>query len=311
MTRLADLARGQWRMLLPALGVDSRCLRNVHGPCPICGGDDRFRWDDQNGGGGYICNACGAGDGFDLAAKVTGQGFSQIAAEVERLLGVNRQQGPRQADPEEVQQRNAMRRLWESSGLALDGGPVGTYLKARTGRPWASNALREHTGIFADGRSHPAMVAKVVTHDDKAVNLHLTLVTPDGQKAGVEKPRRVMPGKLPDGCAIRLAPAAEVMGVAEGIETAMSASVMFNVPVWACINKTILSKWIPPKITKKVMVFADNDENFAGQAKAYQLANRLSVQLKLDVGVYVPPNPGQDWNDVHMESLTGHLRLVK
>jgi putative DNA primase/helicase len=156
------------------------------------------------------------------------------------------------------------------------------------------------------------MVAKVVTHDDRAVNLHLTLVTEGGQKASVEKPRRVMPGKLPDGCAIRLSPAAEVMGVAEGIETALSASILYGVPVWACINKTILAKWEPPKIARRILIFADNDANFSGQAKAYHLANRLAVQHKLDVEVLIPPEVGEDWNDVHRSTMPKpSLRLVK
>lgn len=311
MTRSSDAAKGHWHLLLPALGVDSKFLRNTHGPCPICGGQDRFRWDNQNDGGGYLCNSCGAGDGFDLAMKTTGKPFLEIAKEIDRLLGVKTQSRTNPLEAEEVRQRNAMRRLWEGSGQLSEGGVVMRYLESRTGRQWASNALREHPGILSEDRSHPALVAKVVTHDDRAVNLHLTFVGPNGQKARLENPRRVMPGKLPDGCAIRLAPAAEVMGVAEGIETALSASVMFKVPVWACINKTILSKWIPPKIAKTIMVFADNDENFAGQAKAYHLANRLSTQLGLDVGVYVPPNPGQDWNDVHAATMSGYLRLVK
>lgn len=299
-------------MLLPALGVDSKFLKNSHGPCPICGGADRFRWDNQHDGGGYICNSCGAGDGFNLASKVTGKPFVDIAAEMERLLGVERSIIPRAADPEEVQQRNAMRRLWEGSGSPSEGGLVSGYLRARIGRPWPSNALREHTGIFSDGRRYPAMVAKVVTHDDRAVNLHLTLVTEGGQKAPVEKPRRVMPGKLPDGCAIRLSPAAEVMGVAEGIETALSASIMSGVPVWACINKTILAKWEPPKIARRILIFADNDANFSGQAKAYHLANRLAVQHKLDVEVLIPPEIGEDWNDVHRPTMPKpSLRLVK
>jgi putative DNA primase/helicase len=312
MTKLSDLARGHWRMLLPALGVDSKFLKNSHGPCPICGGADRFRWDNQHDGGGYICNSCGAGDGFNLASKVTGKPFVDIAAEVERLLGVERPILSRSADPEEVQQRNAMRRLWEGSGSPSEDGLVSGYLRARIGRPWPSNALREHTGIFSDGRSHPAMVAKVVTHDDRAVNLHITLLTVDGQKASVEKQRRVMPGKLPDGCAIRLSPAAEVMGVAEGIETALSASIMYGVPVWACINKTILAKWEPPKIARRILIFADNDVNFSGQAKAYHLANRLVVQHKLDAEVLIPPEIGEDWNDVHRSTMPKpSLRLVK
>lgn len=308
---LRDLARGQWKSLLPLLGVDARYLRNVHGPCPICTGKDRFRWDDQHGDGGYICGACGAGDGFALAMKVAGQSFQQVAGEVERILGVQRSIGP-SMNEDESRQRNAMRRLWDGSGSPGANGPVVAYLKYRVGRQWPSVSLREHTGVFMDGSRHPALVAKVVTHDDRAINLHLTLLDPGGQKAAVEKVRRVMPGKLPDGCAVRLAPPEPVMGVAEGLETAMSASVLYGVPVWACLNAGLLSKWIPPQIAERVMVFADNDANFTGQSAAYQLAKRLSVQYGREVEVLVPPEVGEDWNDVHRASMPGPvLRLVK
>jgi len=104
---------------------------------------------------------------------------------------------------------------------------------------------------------------------------------------------------LPEGCAIRLAPAAGIMGVAEGIETAISASLLFDMPVWACINASLLAKWIPPDIAKVVYVFGDNDLTYTGQAAAYRLANRLAVQFKLGVEIRIPDLPGTDWNDIH------------
>lgn len=39
-----------------------------HGPCPHCGGKDRFRMDDLEGRGTWFCNQCGAGDGLDLVS---------------------------------------------------------------------------------------------------------------------------------------------------------------------------------------------------------------------------------------------------
>jgi len=87
MTSVREIAKGRWKEILPALGVNAQYLTNRHGPCPICGGDDRFRWDDQHGEGGYICSQCGGGDGFRLAGRVTGQTFAQLARQVEDMLG--------------------------------------------------------------------------------------------------------------------------------------------------------------------------------------------------------------------------------
>ncbi len=82
-----EIARGRWPSILIALGVESRFLRNVHGPCPLCGGKDRFRFDDKDGSGSWYCNDCGAGDGMRLALEWTGKEFKEVAAEIDRLAG--------------------------------------------------------------------------------------------------------------------------------------------------------------------------------------------------------------------------------
>jgi hypothetical protein len=56
-----ERATGRWREILPQLGVDPWFLVNKQGPCPVCGGKDRFRWDDRDGTGSYFCNQCGPG----------------------------------------------------------------------------------------------------------------------------------------------------------------------------------------------------------------------------------------------------------
>lgn len=308
MSRAGEMARGNWKHLLPALGVSASFLLNKHGPCPICGGADRFRWDDKNSGGGYICNQCGAGDGFDLVQKVTGKTFREIADQIATIMGQSNDYKRTDLNPEEQRNRLLMKRVWGESEPILDGhNCVQRYLMNRCNTIWQSSFVRVH-------RERRLMVAKIVSHGDKAVNLHLTYLTDDGRKADVTPAKKVMSGKLPDGCAIRLSPAAPVMGVAEGIETAISASMMFDIPVWACVNGTLLSKWIPPEVAEQITVFGDNDKNYTGHAKAYHLANRLEVQFKRSVNVMIPPMIGTDWNDFHQdhrEDVKPVLRVVK
>ena len=295
MSEVRDIAKGHWKDLLPMLGVDSQFLQNRHGPCPICQGKDRFRFDDYRKEGGWICNQCGAGDGFALVQHVTGQSFAELAKQVETLLGQSNSHNGPSLVVEEVRQREKMRSVWQGAGAPKLGGPIDTYLTTRVGCLWPSQAIRE--GVWGD---MPVMVCKIDDHaGSRAVNLHLTFLTLDGRKANINPAKRVMRGPLPDGCAIRLGPIKTKMGVAEGIETAISAAIMFDMPVWACVNGNLLSKWIPPAQAEQITVFGDNDANYCGQAKAYHLANRLEVQFKRRVTVMIPAVVGEDWNDSH------------
>jgi hypothetical protein len=67
-------AHGRWPEILAGLGIDPAALRNRHGPCPGCGGIDRFRFDDKDDGRFY-CGGGGepvSGDGFALLQHVYG-----------------------------------------------------------------------------------------------------------------------------------------------------------------------------------------------------------------------------------------------
>ena len=79
-------ARGQWREILTQLGVDSRYLKNKHGPCPICGGKDRFRFDDRDGSGSYYCNQCGPGGGIILVRKLHGWDHKTACDEIDKIM---------------------------------------------------------------------------------------------------------------------------------------------------------------------------------------------------------------------------------
>jgi putative DNA primase/helicase len=292
MSEVKAIAHGHWRNLLPALGVDAKFLVNRHGPCPICGGDDRFRFDDT-GNGGWICNQCGAGDGFSLTAKVTGLPFAHLADKVRNLLGHSNNGGSFAIDLEAIRNKHAQEWAWSHARRPSEGGPVSTYLKNRVGCLWPSKAIREG---YVFGK--PAMLCKIVDHVGvRAVNLHATILTKTGDKVDSPHSKMVFPGTLPDGCAIRLGPVKPVMGVAEGIETAISAAILYDMPVWACVNGMLLSKWIPPVGAEQITIFGDNDKNYTGQSKAYHLANKLEVQYKIKTKVMIPTNAGEDWND--------------
>ncbi|MBF0098937.1 MAG: hypothetical protein HQM04_09635 [Magnetococcales bacterium] len=68
--QIIEQARGHWPSILLSLGASQENLANKHRSCPFCGGKDRFRFDDKDGQGTFICNQCGAGDGFEYAARL-------------------------------------------------------------------------------------------------------------------------------------------------------------------------------------------------------------------------------------------------
>jgi putative DNA primase/helicase len=106
-----------------------------------------------------------------------------------------------------------------------------------------------------------------------------------------------MPGTIAKGAAIRLAPAGDALGIAEGIETALSASALFGVPCWAAGNAGLLAAWQPPPEAKRIIIFGDNDPDYGGHAAAYALAKRLRSDERV-VEVQIPAEVGADWNDV-------------
>jgi len=301
---LKDRAQGRWSGILPALGIGVPFLTGKHGPCPLCRGKDRWRWDNKEGRGTWICSHCGAGDGIALVMKMRGWDFREAAKQIEAIIGSTSAATPKR-ERSDRDKRGAMNRLWRSSKAVGINDPVGRYLGRRTGLTPFPSCLR--TAYQAHYQSdcpsfHPAMIAMVTGPDGAPSILHRTYLTDDGCKAPVTGPRRLMSGTVAKGAAIRLAPADEVLGIAEGIETAVSASVLFGVPCWAAVSAGMLAAWQPPPEAKRIIIFGDNDANYAGQAATYGLARRLGSDGRV-VEVRIPSDPGADWNDVHQLRL--------
>ncbi|KKN34567.1 hypothetical protein LCGC14_0792480 [marine sediment metagenome] len=153
----------------------------------------------------------------------------------------------------------------------------------------------------------PALLAAIRDQNGELITLHRTYLTKNGKKARVPSPKKMMP--VPDdlevvGGAIRLGEVQDgVVGVAEGMETALSVFRATGLSTWSCVSSSILQGFKPPKGTKVVVNWADKDRSAAGEKAAAVLAERLESQgialITLLPKVPIPRSAkGIDWNDV-------------
>jgi putative DNA primase/helicase len=301
--RTADVAKGKWRGILLSFGLPEACLKNKHGPCPLCTSKDNFRWDNKDGSGSYICT-CGAGSGMDLAIKYTGKEFKEVASLIDGMVGNLKVEAPK-PDMSREKRRDLLRDTYKATQPIKAGDIADRYLASRhINELIYPDALRFAPSLRdGEGGIRPAMVAMVgVFGAEKPVSMHRTFLASNGLgKAEMEAPRKMMPGELPNSACVMLSDYhGGPLGIAEGIETAMSASALYDMPVWAAINSTMLAKWIAPENCDEVAIFGDNDPKYAGQMAAYQAAHKNSVKGK-KVTVHIPDNLGEDWSDVWMK----------
>lgn len=307
---IKNLTQGRWKSILPKFDISGQYLTGKHCPCPICGGKDRFRFDNKEGNGTFFCTHCGAGDGISLIKLKTGMGFKSICDAILPMVADAVVEAKALNISDEEKRKNAVG-LWRNSKQVVQGDAVCNYLFKRLGLKNIPRSLKFASRVkYYDGAQeqfYPAMVALVQNCKGEPVSVHRTYLTNAGDKAAISQPKMLAAGKIPHGSAIRLAAAAPVMGIAEGIETALAAQSMFGLPVWAAINTAFMECWMPPVGVKEVLIFADNDSSFAGQKAAYNLAFRLSNSVK--VAVKLPIKPDTDWCDEYQKEM--HLEAAQ
>ncbi|WP_232435059.1 DUF7146 domain-containing protein [Thauera sp. 63] len=237
---------------------------------------------------------------------ITGQSFRDVAREVERIAGTAKPTAIKHERTDEDKLR-ALRRAFLESKSIERGDEACRYLAGRGLRLYdLPESIRLHPGMpYRDGGAvmgtFPTMLATVTDAAGRALSMHRTFIQ-DGTKAPVPAPKKLMQGLPLSGAAIRLTPVSRSLGIAEGIETALAASELFEVPTWSCISTSGIETFEPPEGVEHVVIFADHDANFAGQAAAYRAAHRLALK-GIEVEVCIPPRPG-DW----LDELNGRLQ---
>lgn len=290
-------AQGRWREILPALGIETKFLVNKHGPCPICGGRDRYRFDDRDGNGTYYCNQCGAGNGIVLLRKKNDWSAKEAMDRIDEIIGNDNVVAPPPKRTDDAKRRCAIELVLNDATMHS---VVSEYLASRC-ISISSDALRGHKGLFhhESKRKWPAVVAPILSPNGELVSAQRIFVgAPDPRK------KAMPPVGTINGGAVRLHDHAGILGVAEGIETSLAAHELFEYPVWAAITANGIETFQPPPDVAELIIFADNDENFVGQAAAASLAKRLH-RSGIKVRVETPPTPGTDWADVLKGAANG------
>jgi len=283
------LAADRWPGILAAAGVPEVFFRKKNGPCPFCGGTDRYRWSDKHDGV-WVCNACTDGryaDGFSMLMKH--MGFRYFSDAVDHVLShfgggaascVRAALPPaKRRDPQAELEWNMKRMVavWDAARPISSGDPVDQYLKWRVpGLDMEFCMLRFHPALDYwappendDGKpillgKFPAMVAKAFDPRGNFVQIHKTYLTLDGRKADVPVVKKTERGIGVNGFAVPMMPVqGDTLGVAEGIESALAGAMLRRIPVWPCLNGPSLAAYdIPDHLVdqvKRVIIFADHD----------------------------------------------------
>ncbi|EAQ7366858.1 toprim domain-containing protein [Salmonella enterica] len=286
-------ACGHWPNILPALGV--KVIKNRHQACPVCGGSDRFRFDDKEGRGTWFCNQCGAGDGLKLVEKVFGVTPSEAAGKVNAVTGNLSPVAPEviaAAETETNADRQAAAalavRLMEKTRPA-----TGNAYLTRKGFP-GRECLTLTTTHKTGGVTFRAGDVVVPLYDNTGALVNLQLINADGLK------RTLKGGQVKGACNIieEQKQAGKRLWIAEGYATALTVHHLTGETVMVALSSVNLLSLASLARQKhpacQIVLAADRDLNGDGQTKA-------AAAAEVCEGIVALPPLFGDWNDAFMQ----------
>ncbi|HFS7067753.1 TPA: primase-helicase zinc-binding domain-containing protein [Enterobacter hormaechei] len=292
VTETVKQACGHWPRILPALGV--KVIKNRHQACPVCGGSDRFRFDDKEGRGTWYCNQCGAGDGLKLVEKVFGMNASEAAGKVNAVTGKLPPVAPEviaaaEAETEADRQAAAALavRLMEKTHTAS--GNAYLTRKGFPDRECPVLTVMHKTG----GVTFRAGDVVVPLYDDTGALVNLQLISSDGLK------RTLKGGQVKGACHVieGKKQAGKRLWIAEGYATALTVHHLTAETVMVAlssVNLLSLASLVRQKHPAcQIVLAADRDLSGDGQSKAAAAADACE-------GVVALPPVFGDWNDAMM-----------
>lgn len=291
----------EWQVLAH-FGHEHTGLKHID--CPICGGKKKFRLSEHNGAAMYIC-VCGSGGVFKLLQESTGRDFKTLADEIDRVFGNDN----REYEAPKVNDRlqNTINRFRQIGKIAGTDGEA--YLNSRgiTQLPTGGVKFSDKEHHTDEGRNYQALFAIASNEYSEAIQRHITYL--DGsKKADIERNKKMLSLQEYSGSiAVKLFPQRSTLGIAEGIETALSAHQLYKMPVWSTLNATIMKKFKAPAGVDTLVIYADNDKNGTGLNAAFECGNKnlLSKNDVKRVIIKWPELP--DFNDM----LTSGCKLFE
>lgn len=322
-----DLIPGNAEAILTFAGLDSAYLRRVGGPCPICGGRDRYRWKPVHEIG--FCNKCRALSVIDIIKAIVPTDFRGACDIIRRWAGkTDAKPLPRQSAPtksawemsheDSERLKEKYQKLWRAGIKVQEDDPVHRYLHNRVpGLKDVPRVIRHHPGmdyweenqdrVFVKKGTHPGMIAAVQAPDDRVCNIWRTFLTQEGTKAAYDDAKKAAGRFLAPGGAVRLfEPEGDELGIAEGIENALKAWTLYGIPTWPTLNANGMKTFILPKKyvgrIKRLRIFGDNDApDMHGRRAGNDAAKALKERMAVD-GVHaiiiLPRGTSYDLADV-------------
>ncbi|KAA5975230.1 MULTISPECIES: phage/plasmid primase, P4 family [unclassified Pantoea] len=297
----AKAAQGQWPRILPALGV--KVVKNRHTSCPVCGGTDRFRFDDQEGRGTWICNQCGAGDGMDLVKKALSLSLTEAAARVNGLTGclppADNTPAASAGEDNEAARAAAVKQAQQLVSSAQHAS--GNAYLSRKGWPHQS-CLTLAKPLKVALTAYRAGDLLVPLHDTGGQLVNVQLINATGEK------RTLKGGQVKGACHVLSTgkPAARIW-LTEGYATGLTVHNLTGDEVWIALSSVNLLSLAGLAREKHaalpLLIAADRDLNGDGQTKARQAAEASRAAVAL------PPVFG-DWNDAFMQHGEESTRLA-
>lgn len=191
-------------------------------------------------------------------------------------------------------------KIWREASLA-EGTAVEAYLRSRGITIAVPPSLRfaELKHPETGDELWPCMVAVMQNGAGRVTGVHRTFLDRHEPGKAPVTPNRLMLGPS-RGAAIRLCPAGDHLGLAEGIETALSVMQACDLAVWAVMSRGNFEAFEPPAECTRVTNLADNDtENWRRARTVMRRAAQAQSARGLLVETAWPPRRS-DFNDLLM-----------